>query len=64
MKFVSITNLYLLVSNEMCSTGFVACRELGRAYLTAMCRSEYACQVSTDAGIRTGFVIAHEAGHR
>jgi hypothetical protein len=53
----------LLTGSEMCSSGLAPCQELGRAYLTAMCRSRYACQVSTDAGIRTGFVIAHEAGH-
>ena len=51
-------------SNELCATSDVGCGELGRAYVKAMCRPEYACQVAYDSGVRAGFVVAHETGHR
>lgn len=51
-------------SNELCASGDVSCGELGRAYVEAMCRPHYSCQVAHDSGVRSSFVIAHEAGHR
>lgn len=61
IDFFSVLRHY---RNELCATGNVACGELGRAYVEAMCRPEYSCQVAYDSGVRGGFVIAHEAGHR
>jgi hypothetical protein len=53
----------LLTGNELCATSDIGCGELGRAYVQAMCRPAYACQVAYDSGVRSGFVVAHEAGH-
>ncbi|XP_062514604.1 A disintegrin and metalloproteinase with thrombospondin motifs 16-like [Corticium candelabrum] len=53
----------LITGNELCASGAKFCGELGRAYLSATCSSRYACQVTSDTGVRTGFVVAHEMGH-
>ena len=52
--------------NELCHKvgGKKVCVEYGRAYRGDMCNLPRSCQVATSAGFRTGFVIAHEMGHR
>ena len=48
---------------SFCQSG-EKCAELGRAYLSSFCVEKHSCQVLSESGLRTGFVMGHELGHR